>query len=145
MLILYLFSIGLAIQQDHENCCIPVLLHRLYFLFIKLPSIGIFDSVLTRTIETQHCQVFQSHFLLIFVFCWICLPKLWNTSLYFWSKSKSYWVGLHTFWKHIYYIGLFRCLWVLYTFHLMLLLKVSFSTSWYQLHSEAKEKIFTLT
>ena len=33
--------------------------------FIQLPSIGIF-----RTIEIQHCQVFQSHFLLIFVFCW---------------------------------------------------------------------------
>ena len=38
------------------------------FSFIKLPFIGMFGCVLIRAIETQHYQVFQSHFLLIFVF-----------------------------------------------------------------------------
>ena len=47
------------------------------FSFIKLPSIGIF-----RTIETQHCQVFQSHFLLIFVFL---LGKLSSKALKYFS------------------------------------------------------------
>ena len=55
-----------------------VLWHMLWLsLLLSYHLLECFDSILTRTIETQHCQVFQSHFLLIFIFCWNnCLPKL---------------------------------------------------------------------
>ena len=38
------------------------------FPLVSYHLLECFDSVLTRTIETQHCQVFQSHFLLISFF-----------------------------------------------------------------------------
>ena len=75
--------------------------HKLWLsLLLSYRLLECFDSILTRTIEMQYCQFFQSHFLLIFVFCWNNgLGKLWNTSLYFWPKSKLYWVGLDTFFE----------------------------------------------
>ena len=62
-------SIDGAIQQNHESCCSPVLWQRLWLSrLLNYHLLEYFDSVLARTIETQHCQVFPSHFLLIFVF-----------------------------------------------------------------------------
>ena len=79
---MYLFSIGLTIQQNHENCCSLVLWHRLWLSLFKLPSTGMFWLHFDKNHQNATLSIFQKSLSLNF---WFFLEQLSFKALKYFS------------------------------------------------------------